>query len=168
MLHFSRFLFLINFLRHMHSICVWNMIKQNNPLQTKYDRTNIYDRCYIRTHIYVFLFSVKKSLLELSRVWPWRWSRRGTQYTVFIGPVFHNTIKTCLKREGHGGYEWVEKRNVSVCSGHELANALYIVRGKYENTYWIVCVCGFVRNPVIRFVWCLKLWRNYMKRQRSR
>ncbi len=23
--------------------------------------------------------------------------------------VFHNTTKTCLKRGGHGGYEWVEK-----------------------------------------------------------
>ncbi len=28
---------------------------------------------------------------------------------VFIGPVFHNTIKTYLKRVGYGGYEWVEK-----------------------------------------------------------
>ncbi len=64
MLHFSRFLFLINFLRHMHSICVWNMVKQSNPLQTRYDRTYVYDRYYIRTHIYVFLFSVKKT-----RVW---------------------------------------------------------------------------------------------------
>ncbi len=27
---------------------------------------------------------------------------------VFIGPVFHYTIKTCLKRVGHYGYEWVE------------------------------------------------------------
>ncbi len=33
----------------------------------------------------------------------------GTPYMVFIGPVFHNTIKTCLKRVGHGGYEWGEK-----------------------------------------------------------
>ncbi len=29
---------------------------------------------------------------------------------VFIGPVFHNTIKICLKRVGHGGYEWEEKK----------------------------------------------------------
>ncbi len=28
---------------------------------------------------------------------------------VFIGPVFHYTSKTCLKRVWHGGYEWEEK-----------------------------------------------------------
>ncbi len=61
MLHFSRFLFLINFQRHMHSICVWNMIKQSKLLQTIYDTTCIYDRYYKRTHVYVFLFSVKKN-----------------------------------------------------------------------------------------------------------
>ncbi len=43
----------------MHSICVWNMIKQSKPLQTRYDTTYVYDRYYIRTHVYVFLFSVK-------------------------------------------------------------------------------------------------------------
>ncbi len=32
----------------MHSICVWNMIKQSRPLQTRYDTTFIYDRYYIR------------------------------------------------------------------------------------------------------------------------
>ncbi len=52
----------------MHSICVWNMIKQSKPLQTRYARTYIYDRYYIRTHVYVFLFSVKKCVFELSRV----------------------------------------------------------------------------------------------------
>ncbi len=52
----------------MLSICVWNMIKQSNPLQTRYDMTYIYDRYYIRTHVYMFLFSVKKRVFELSRV----------------------------------------------------------------------------------------------------
>ncbi len=33
----------------------------------------------------------------------------GTPYIVFIGPVFHNTVKTCLKIVGYGGREWVEK-----------------------------------------------------------
>ncbi len=61
MLHVSRFLFLINFQRHMHSIYVWNMIKRSKPLQTRYNTTHIYDRYYIRTHVYVFLFSVKKT-----------------------------------------------------------------------------------------------------------
>ncbi len=52
----------------MHSICVWDMIKQSKPLQTRYDMTYIYDKYYIRTHVYVFLFSVKKSGFEFSRV----------------------------------------------------------------------------------------------------
>ncbi len=51
----------------------------------------------------------KKHLFELSHVWPWRWACWGTQYVVFMGPVFHNTSKTCLKRVGHCGPEWVEK-----------------------------------------------------------
>ncbi len=45
----------------MHSRYVCNMIKQSKPLQTRYDTTHIYDRYYIRTHVYVFLFSVKKN-----------------------------------------------------------------------------------------------------------
>ncbi len=48
----------------MHSICVWDMIKQSKPLQTRYDTTNKYARYNIRTHIYVFLFSVKKRCLN--------------------------------------------------------------------------------------------------------
>ncbi len=45
-----------------------NMIKQNKPLQTRYDMTYTYARYYIRTHVYMFLFSVKKRVFELSRV----------------------------------------------------------------------------------------------------
>ncbi len=52
----------------MHSICVGDMIKQCKPLQTRYDMTYIYDKYYIITHVYVFLFSVKKRVFELSRV----------------------------------------------------------------------------------------------------
>ncbi len=52
----------------MHSICVWNMIKQSKSLQTRYDTTHIYDIYYIRTHVYVLLLSVKKRVFELSRV----------------------------------------------------------------------------------------------------
>ncbi len=48
----------------MHSICVFNMIKHTKSLQTRYDTTHIYDRYYIRTHVYVFLFSVKKRVLN--------------------------------------------------------------------------------------------------------
>ncbi len=53
----------------MHSICVRNMIKQSKPLQTRYYKTYIYDRYYIRTHVYLFLFSVIKRVFELSRVY---------------------------------------------------------------------------------------------------
>ncbi len=93
----------------MHSICVWNMIEQGKPLRTIYDTTHISDRYLIRTHVYVFLFSVKKCVLELSRVWPWWWPCGGTPYMVYIGPAFHYTNKTCLKTVGYCGYEWVEK-----------------------------------------------------------
>ncbi len=48
----------------MHSIFVWNMIKQSKSLQTRYDTTYIYDRYYIRTHVCVFLFSVKNACLN--------------------------------------------------------------------------------------------------------
>ncbi len=49
----------------MHSICVWDMIKQSKPLQTRYETTNIYDRYYIRTHVYLFLLSVKNLVCDL-------------------------------------------------------------------------------------------------------
>ncbi len=29
----------------------------------------------------------------------------GSPYVVFIGPIFHNTIETCLERVGHGDLE---------------------------------------------------------------
>ncbi len=48
----------------MHSICVWNMIEQNKSLQTRYATRYISDRYYIRTHVYVFLFSVKNACLN--------------------------------------------------------------------------------------------------------
>ncbi len=40
---------------------MWNMIKQSKTLQKGYDTTYMCDRFYIRTHTYVFLFSVKKN-----------------------------------------------------------------------------------------------------------
>ncbi len=48
----------------MHSICVWNIIEQSKPLQTKYDTTYISARYFMRTHVYVFLFSVKNAYLN--------------------------------------------------------------------------------------------------------
>ncbi len=98
----------------MHSICVGNMIKLRKPLQMRNERTYIYDRYYIRTHVYVFLFCVQKRVFEFSRAWPWRWPPGGTPYVVFIGP------------ESRTLWLWISgKRNVPVCRGHGLANALY-------------------------------------------
>ncbi len=83
MLHFTCFLFFINFQRHMHSICVWNLIKQSKYFQTRHETAYIYDGYYIRTYVYLVLFSVKKCVFELSRVWPWRWPLAGTLYYNF-------------------------------------------------------------------------------------
>ncbi len=49
----------------MHLTCVWNMIKQSKSLQTRNDMTYMYDRYDIRTHVNVFLFSVKKTLVVI-------------------------------------------------------------------------------------------------------
>ncbi len=48
---------------------------------------------------------------------------------VFIGAAFLNTIKTCLKRLGHGDYERVE--------GHEQANAMYTSREELLRSLWM-------------------------------
>ncbi len=48
----------------MHSVCVWNMIKQGKPLQTGHDTTYIYGTFYIRTHIYVFFLVFKNACLN--------------------------------------------------------------------------------------------------------
>ncbi len=39
----------------------------------------------------------------------------GDSVGLFIGPIFHNNIETCLKKVGHGSYELFKKRNVLVC-----------------------------------------------------
>ncbi len=70
-------------------------------------------------HAYVFLWSVKMRVFELSRVWPWRWPLGGTPYMEFIGPVFLKTIKNVFD-ESRTLWLWMSgKRNVSVCSGHK-------------------------------------------------
>ncbi len=71
--NFSRLLFLKKIQRHMHSICVWNMIKQGKPLQTRYDRTYIYGKYHIRTRVYVFLRPPRAGL-------------RGHTYHLLQGP----------------------------------------------------------------------------------
>ncbi len=69
MLHFSRFFIFDKFpATCAFHMCVKNEKKQSKSVQTTYDTAHIYDKYYIRTHVYVFLFSVKKRVFELSRV----------------------------------------------------------------------------------------------------
>ncbi len=68
----------------MHSIYVLNMIKQGKALPTRYNRTYIYDRYYIRTHVYVFLFSVQKRVFELSRAFDLEGDLVGVPHTWYL------------------------------------------------------------------------------------
>ncbi len=43
---------------------MWNVINQNKPLQARYDTTHICGKYYLRTHVYVYLFNVKKACLN--------------------------------------------------------------------------------------------------------
>ncbi len=55
----------------MDSICVWDMIKQSKPLQTRYDTTYIYDRYYIRTHVCLNYreFDLEVDLVGVPHTW---------------------------------------------------------------------------------------------------
>ncbi len=88
----------------MPSICVLNMIKQSKSLQTRHDVTYINDRYYTRTHVYVFLFMGKNACLNYRELGV-EGDLVGCPIHGILGLVFHNTIKTYLKRVGHGGYE---------------------------------------------------------------
>ncbi len=79
------------------------MIRQSKSLQTRYDTKHIYDKYCIKTHVYTFRFCVKKACLNYHEFDLEGDHIGGTTYMVFIGPVFHNNIYTCLKRVGHGG-----------------------------------------------------------------
>ncbi len=70
----------------------------------------IYDRYYLRTHVYVFLFSVKKRVFELSRVWPWRWPR-GVPHTWYLWAQSLITLLKLVWREYAivAMHEWKKK-----------------------------------------------------------
>ncbi len=102
----------------MHSICVWDMIKQSKPLQTRYDTTYIYDRYYIRTHVW------KKRVWIIAgltlKVTSWGCPIHGIyrpSLSLDYSNLFEESITLWLWMSG--------KRNVPVYRGHELANALY-------------------------------------------
>ncbi len=69
-----------------------NIMSKQTPSNKLWCDIYIYDRYYIRTHVYMFLFTLNKRVFELSRVWPWRWTRGGTPCMVLIGPFFHYTL----------------------------------------------------------------------------
>ncbi len=102
----------------MHSIFVRN--------KTRYDSTYIYDRYYLRTHVYICSFWVWKTQVLIIasltlKVAAWGHPIRGTYRT---NPSLYDWN---LFEESWTWWLWViEKRNVSVCRGHGLANALYI------------------------------------------
>ncbi len=48
-----------------------------------------------------------KRVFWLSRFWPWRWPCGATPY------IYHNTIAICLKGAENGGYEQLEKNELS-------------------------------------------------------
>ncbi len=103
----------------MHSICVLNMIQQSKPLQTRYNRTYIYDRYYIRTHVYVLLFSVQKRVFVLSCVWAHAWYLSGQSFIIPLKLVWreqdivvmNDWKKNCVGLQ----WTWVSKRTVIVC-----------------------------------------------------
>ncbi len=56
-----------NYASYTSHMCV-EYDKTKLTLQTRYDTTYIDDIYYIRTHVYVFRFGVKKRVFELSLV----------------------------------------------------------------------------------------------------
>ncbi len=82
------------------------MIKQSKPLQTRYDRAYIYDRYYIRTHVYVFLFSVKTNACLNYREFDLKGDLVGVLHAWYLSAQsFITLLKLCLKRVGHCGSE---------------------------------------------------------------
>ncbi len=62
------------------------------------DTTYIYDIYYIRTHVYVLLFSVKNACLNYCEL-DLDTDLVGVPHTWYL------CTKTCWKRVGHGGFE---------------------------------------------------------------
>ncbi len=67
--HFSCCLFLINLQRHMHSMCVWNMINQSKSLQTRYETTYMYDRYYMCFSVKEREFDLEGDLVGVPHTW---------------------------------------------------------------------------------------------------
>ncbi len=65
-------------------------------------------------------FDYREFALEDYLAVPLRW---GTQYVVFIEPIFHNTVETWLKIVECGEYEQL-KTELRLFAWRELANAL--------------------------------------------
>ncbi len=83
----------------MHSICVWDMIKQSKPLQTTYDTTHIYDKYYTRTDVFVFLFGVKKNACLNYREFDLEGDLVGVSHTWNLSAQSFNTLLNLVGRE---------------------------------------------------------------------
>ncbi len=113
------------------------MIKQSKPLQTKYDTTHIYDRYYIRTHVYVFLFSVKKNACLNYREFdpegdlvgvPHTWYLSAQSFIRLLKLVWreYDTVAMNEWKKKCVGLQrtWVSKRTVHIC---QMYRRLYLV-----------------------------------------
>ncbi len=115
-------------------MCVGYYKTKQTPSNKIWYDIYIYDRHYIRTHVYVFLFSMCFNYREFDLK---RDPLGGAPYVVFIGPIFHNTIEACLKRVGHCGYEWVEKKCVGLQRTWVCKRTVYLIKLHVELYFYV-------------------------------
>ncbi len=121
--HASFFAFIIskkNSATYAFHMCVET--KQTPSNKIWYD---INDRYCIKAHVFMFLFSVKKT-----RVWiVASLTLKVTSWGYPMHDIYRPSLSLHYKnlfKESMTLWLWMSgKRNVSVCRGHELANALY-------------------------------------------
>ncbi len=139
MLHFSSFLLLCIFAAtYAFNLCV-ELINQSDSPQARYNTTHIWPMFCNNTCI-CFHFSSEKTCFNYREV-DLEGGLFGVPHTWYIsGQSFITRLKldkekwecekveTYLKRVKNCGFEQL-KKNVSVCRGHELANAPYHYTG---------------------------------------
>ncbi len=145
----------------MHSMCVSNMIKQSKPLQTRYNVTYVYIYIYIYTtgiiseRMYICSFLVWKNACLNYRVFDPDGNLMGYPIHGMYRPSLSKPYLNLLE-ESRTWWLWLSgKRNVSVCRGHELANALYADRPKSKCRVWketltsmaLHCVHRLLQSP---------------------
>ncbi len=76
----------------MHSICVWNMIKQSKLYYT----TAIHDRYYIRTHVYEFIFKCEKNTFSNCHQFDLEGDLVGVPHTWYLSAQSFITLLTLI------------------------------------------------------------------------